>query len=185
MCDAGCTVIFKPHHCVIKYKDKTVITGKKCPRTNLWLIPINEHANHIENSSFDHNNNQINNMHDTESQAEKIQFLHQCFLSAPKTTLLKAIKNDQLLGFPGLTKQAVKKYLTPAAAAYKGNLHRTRTNLRSIRSKPVETPKEEDLNDIFPRQEAHAACEMFCYDALVDVNENIIYTDLTGKFPVR
>ena len=36
-----------------------------------------------------------------------------------------------------------------------------------------------------PAQEANASCDLFCFAALADTNENTIYTDLTGKFPVR
>ena len=36
-----------------------------------------------------------------------------------------------------------------------------------------------------PPHDGTVDCEMFCFAALADVNEGTIYTDLTGKFPVR
>ena len=39
--------------------------------------------------------------------------------------------------------------------------------------------------DTCPPQEINATCELFCYAALADANENTLYTDLTGRFPVR
>ena len=49
----------------------------------------------------------------------------------------------------------------------------------------MEHKQEEDITDISPRQESHAACEMFGYVDLADANENTIYTYLPGKFPIR
>ena len=139
LCDAGCTVIFEPTQCIIKYMGQTVITGIKCDRTKLWLIPLSPH----DNKSCELPNltpNQINAVYDTETKTEMVQYLHQCLLSPPKSTLLKAIKNDQLLGFPGLTEALVKKYLHPAPATIKGHMHRSRQNLGSTRKNPVLAP---------------------------------------------
>ncbi len=61
-------------------------------------------------------------------------------------------------------------------------MHRERKNLRSTR-KNTKTYTLED--DMCPAQEANASCNLFCFAALADTNENTIYTDLTGKFPVR
>lgn len=36
-----------------------------------------------------------------------------------------------------------------------------------------------------PPHDTSAECEIFCFAALVDANNGTIYTDFTGKFPVR
>ena len=38
---------------------------------------------------------------------------------------------------------------------------------------------------MFPPQETNAACEIFCFTALANSIEGTVYTDLTGKLPVR
>ena len=63
-----------------------------------------------------------------------IDYLHQCFFSPTKTTLLKSIKNDNLLGVPGLTEEAITKFLQPSIATLKGRMHRTRKTLRLTRA---------------------------------------------------
>ena len=104
------------------------------------------------------------------------------FFSPTKTTFLKAIKNDQLLGIPGLTETAVTKFLPPSSATIKGHMHRERKNIHSTR-KP-DTEAEVDI-DLHPPQEINAVCELYCFSALADTIEGTIYSDLTGKFPVR
>ena len=64
-------------------------------------------------------------------------------------------------------------------------MHRSRQNLRSTRKNPVLAPIQENILDLFLPKESHAAYGMFCYATLADANENTLYTDLTGKFPVR
>ena len=43
------------------------------------------------------------------SKEELIRYLHQCLFCPPKSTILKAIKNNQLATWPGLTAEAVQK----------------------------------------------------------------------------
>ena len=67
------------------------------------------------------------------SQVETIKYLNQCFFSPTKTTFLKAIANNQLIGVPGLTKEVVMKYLPPSSATIKGHMHCILKNVRSTR----------------------------------------------------
>eukprot|EP00978_Attheya_sp_CCMP212_P011839 scaffold29395_cov55-Attheya_sp.AAC.1 len=53
---------------------------------------------------------------------ELIQFLHQCLFCPPKRKLLKAIQNNQLSTWPGLTAEAVTKYLPNSCPATRGRL---------------------------------------------------------------
>jgi len=67
-------------------------------------------------------------------------------------------------------------------------MHRTRQGLRSTRK--LTTPQNvrviHDLDtDMNPPLEANANCKLFCFAALADANEGTLYTDATGKFPVR
>jgi hypothetical protein len=42
-----------------------------------------------------------------------------------------------------------------------------------------------DVNSMSPTQEVCSLQEMFCFAALVNANTGMMYTDLTGAFPVR
>ena len=111
------------------YKQRILTYGITCPKTKLWLIPLSI-STKLENSSQILAEHQINNIYHTKSQENLIQFLHQCLFSPTTSTLLKAIDNDQLLGFPGLTKEAVIKHLPLSTATIKEHQNRTRQNLR-------------------------------------------------------
>ena len=119
LCDAGCTVTFKHESCIISYNEKIVMYGIKCPRTRLWLVPLNMQQWDHSKQETQRKTNVINNIHTTTSQKELVTYLHQCFFSPPPSTLIKAIKNDQLLGVPGLTTELVKKYLPESTATAK------------------------------------------------------------------
>jgi hypothetical protein len=116
-------------------------------------------------------------------QTETIKYLHQCFFSPTKATLLQAIANNQLIGVPGLIKEAVLKHLPPSSATIKGHMHRIPKNVRSTRKN--ETLNIHEDTDMAPNENIDAQCEIYCFAVLADTNEKTIYTDLTGKFPIR
>ena len=61
-------------------------------------------------------------------------------------------------------------------------MHHKRNTLHST-SKKIKTYTLE--NDMCPAQEENATCNLYCFAALANTNENTIYSDLTGKFTVR
>ena len=103
LCDAGCDITFLGNECTIQYNGKTVLEGIKCPRTNLWLVPLDE-LNIERNIKNTIPQQTCNNTYMHTTQTETIKYLHQCFFSPTKTTLLRAIANNQLIGVPVLTK---------------------------------------------------------------------------------
>ena len=104
-----------------------------------------------------------------------------------KSTLIKAIEHDNILGIPGLTEHAVKKYLPESTATIKGNLHQTRKNIRSTRSRAkLITEQENNINDdLKPQENKMVPCELFCFAAVADEIKGTVYTDLPGRFPSR
>ena len=40
LCDAGCEVHFTKIGCTITYRGRTIVCGRKCVRSGLWMIPI-------------------------------------------------------------------------------------------------------------------------------------------------
>ena len=130
---------------------------------------------------------QANHLHQPSTKAETAEFYHQSLFSPPTTTLLKAIKNNQLNSFPGLV-PSLLKHLPPSTATAKGHMHRNRKGLRSTRAKTKEIKDARlDLEDMNPPQQICSAQEqnVMCYAALADTNTGTIYTDLPGPFPVR
>ena len=38
--DAGCTVTFNKHECIVQYKEKAVWQGQREASTGLWILPL-------------------------------------------------------------------------------------------------------------------------------------------------
>ena len=133
LCASGCTVIFEHGSCSVMYNNKVVMHGKKCEKTGLWLVSLHEISIQKPNIIYQENmtKHHVNNVHHTTSKSELITYLYQCLFPPTKSIILKAVKNDQLLGFPGLTEEAINKHLPQLTETIKGHLHRERRNIRS------------------------------------------------------
>ena len=183
--------------CTVKYRGKVVLRGRKCTKTGLWMVPLDtsnsvptvpqtstESAHHVHTIQ-----QYAANAIPTATRAELAMYYHQCLCSPPKSTLLKAIRNNQLTSFPGLTYELISKHLPPSSATDKGHMVRTRQGTRSTRSNRQAILdarlQVEDMNP--PAEQVCTAIddEMFCFAVLADTNEGTIYSDLTGQFPVQ
>ena len=77
--------------------------------------------------------------------------------------------------------------MPPSSASNKGHMVRTRKNLQSTRSQRKETLDARlAVDNMNPPHQICTAIdnEMFCFAALSDANEDTIYSDLAGQFPV-
>ena len=106
-----------------------------------------------------------------------IQFIHAFLFSPEKLTWLKAIKNEQFVTWPVINTTDAAKNLTPAIATAKVHLDRNRKNIKSMQKETEEekldmTPSLEDKNE-----------DMLIEFLAADTNR-IVYTDLTGNFPL-
>ena len=200
LCNAGCEVTFTKIDCKVKYRGKVVLQGYKCTRTGLWMVPLDtssavpstpstsstsstEAVHHVQTVQ-----QYAANLIPTSSREELAMYYHQCLCSPPKSTLLKAIRNNQLSSFPGLTYELIAKYLPESAATDKGHMVRTRSGTRSTRHNHQEVVDARlQVEDMNPQEQACTALDdaMFCFAILADENENTIYSDLTGRFPVQ
>ena len=124
------------------------------------------------------------------SKRDLITYLHQCLFSPPKRTLLKAIHNNQLVTWPGLTTKAVSKYLDDdSPATDKGHMKRLRQGIRSTKVKDPNITYITELAalsaDMNPPKTTEEFNHLFCYTGQVNNKDGTIYVDLTGNFPIR
>ena len=115
--------------------------------------------------------------------AELAMYHHQMLCLPPKSTLLRAIGNQQLKSFPGLTYELTNKYIPPLIASNKGHMVQTRKNLQSTRANQKEIlDVRSAVDNMNPLQQTCTAIgnEMFCFAALADAKEDTIYSDLAG-----
>jgi hypothetical protein len=89
--------------------------------------------------------------------------------------MLQAVKYGHMITWPGLTEDAINKHLKLTPATAMGHMNQRRQNIRSTSKAPAEKqqPPDRDLG----------AKTRLVYAVVVDQGQ--IYTDLTGKFPVR
>ena len=190
LCDAGCVVTYTHEHCNVEYNKKLVWQGTREQGTGLWVLPLNEespiHSTRDQDTKI-HQTETAYNVHALTSKASVIKFLHQCLFSPPKTTLLKAVENNQLPTWPGFTAEAIKKYLPESSPATdKGHMKRQRQGIRSTKEK-VQTALEtfEYEQDMNPPLRTEELNQLFCFTGRVDPKTGTVYTDFTGKFPLR
>ena len=195
LCDAGCRVEYDEERCNVHYQGKIVWSGGREPSTKLWVLPLSPESEVPEDKNVSasqhqahHTRHQASNAYTMTSKGALIKYLHQCLFSPPKRTLIKAIKNNQLTTWPGLTARAVQKYLPEhAPGTDKGHMSRHKKGIRSTSKKSA----AKTLEDIAVEQCIHPPIveeklnQLFCYMMHQDKKTGIMYTDLTGKFPIR
>ena len=106
--------------------------------TNLWLIPLESNNNNNNNNNNTKPIKQLfviqlkhtaNSMYQQNS-ASHLQAWHHATLGVLiVTTLIRAINNNWLTSFPGLTVTGIRKHLPTSIQRSMGHLHKVRKNL--------------------------------------------------------
>ena len=101
-------------------------------------------------------------------------------------TLLKAIKNNQLATWPGLTAEAVQNYLPYSCPTTdKGHTKRQKKGIRSTKDRIKDALENIDsARCMNPPEEKERMNQIFMTLGYVDKKEGTIYAELTGKFPI-
>ena len=175
LCDDDCTAIFSKHKCTIYNKqNKPVITG------------ICNHSMGLYEQSIPRNNapttHQANATLPTISLEEHIKYLHQCAFSPTPRTWIQAVKKGHSKTWPGVTVEAIKRYLPKSEATTMGHLDQQRKNIQSTK-----LPKDDHDHMTTPSPLEKGLSTHAMYAATICYNEPTgkLYTDLTGRFPVQ
>lgn len=174
-CDHGYTAKFTATDVTIANASDNILTGIRMPN-GLWGIPIPDTMPGTTNNHF------ANAIVPTHNLPKLMAYLHASLFSPSLSTLLKAVRNNQLSTWPKLTESNIKKYLQPSLATALGHLDQSRQNQQSTKTltaKNVEDPDDIILQDI-PNERSHhvyAAIETY------PTPRQLVYTDQTGPFP--
>jgi hypothetical protein len=173
LCNEGYSVTFKIDAVTIyNPRDVQILKGARDVDTGLWRINLRrEHQQHSHEVA--------NNIYELSNTGALVHYLHKAMLSPTKSALLQAVKNDHLITWPGLTEQAINKNLrlTPATAI--GHLNQCHQNIRSTSKNSITSDMEDEaLTPAGLGTKTHLV-----YAVVVDQGQ--LYTDLTGKFPLR
>jgi hypothetical protein len=102
-------------------------------------------------------------------------YLHKVLFSPMKAAMLQAVKDGHLITWPGLTEDAINKHLKLIPATVMGHMNQRLHNIRSTSNAPIE---KQPPPDTYFGTKTHLV-----YAVVVDQGQ--LYTDLTGKCPVR
>jgi hypothetical protein len=167
--DEGYIVTFQRDTVTICNPDNSkLLTGPRYDTTGLWRINLKQTNKPIPNPI-------ANNVYELRNTGALVHYLHKALFSPTKTAMLQAVKNGHLITWPGLTENAINKHLKLTPATAMGHMNHRRQNIRSTSKAPTEKqpPLDTDLGT-----KTHLV-----YAVVVDQGQ--LYTDLTGKFPVR
>jgi hypothetical protein len=167
--DEGYIVTFKQDTVTICNSESSkLLSGPRDLNTGLWCINLNQTNKHIPDPI-------ANSLYELRNTGALSHYLHKALFSPTKSAMLQAVKDGHLITWPGLTEDAINKHLKLTPATAMGHMNQRRQNIRSNSMAPIEKqqPPDTDLGT-----KTHLV-----YAVVVDQGQ--LYTDLTGKFPVR
>jgi hypothetical protein len=136
--------------------------------TGLWRINLKQDNQKIHQPV-------VNNVYELRNTGSLVHYLHKALLSPTKSALLQAVNNGHLVTWPGLTEDAIHKHLKLTPATVMVHMNQRLQNIRSTSKAQIADVPNTDTN---LGTKTHLV-----YAVLVDHGQ--LYTDLTGKFPVR
>jgi hypothetical protein len=136
--------------------------------TGLWRINLKQTNNHIPEPI-------ANNVYELRNTGALVQYLHKALFSPTKSAMLQAVKDGNLITWPGLTEDAINKHLKLTPATAMGHMNQQRQNISSTSKTPIVDQLTPDTDLVSKTHLTYA----------VVVDQGQLYTDLTGKFPVR
>jgi hypothetical protein len=169
LCDEGYIVTFKQDTVTIcNSKNSKLLSGPRDVNTGLWWINLKQTHKHIPDPI-------ANNVYELRNTGALVHYLHKALFSPMKSAMLQAVKDGHLITWPRLTEDTINKHwrLTPATAM--GHMNQRLQNIRS--TSKASTTKQQSL-------ETDLGTKTHLVYAVV-VDQGHLYTDLTGKFPVR
>jgi hypothetical protein len=169
LCNEGYIVTLKHASVTICNSQKyQILHGPRDLDTGLWRINLKQTNNHIPDPI-------ANNVYELSNTGALVHYLHKALFSPTKSALLQAVKDGHLITWPGLTEDAIHKHLKLTPATAMGHINQRRQNIRST---SITLIADEQTPDTDLGTKTHLV-----YAVLVDQGQ--LYTDLTGKFPVR
>jgi hypothetical protein len=169
LCNEGYIVTFQQDKVTICNSDNSkLLSGPRDANTGLWRINLKQPNKTIPDPI-------ANNVYELCNTGALVHYLHKALLIPTKAAMLQAVKDGHLITWPGLTEHAFNKHLklTPATAI--GHMNQRLQNIRSTSKASIETQQSPDTDLVTKTHLVYA----------VVADQGQLYTDLTGKFPVR
>ena len=171
LCDDECRVNFDKEKVQVIKNEEVILEGNRCVDDGLWEIEFDASPK-LENV------NMLIPVKKTKS--ELANYLHAAMFSPAITTLQKAIRNNQLLTFPGIDQIDYLKFIVDSIAIPMGKIKQERKFLRSTKKQKVVIKEERDYdcNPIAENKQFCLVSNMFEFSP-----KEMAYGDMTGRFP--
>jgi hypothetical protein len=169
LCNGGYIVTFKNASVTVcNSQNFQILSGPRDLDTGLWHINLRRDNQQVHQPV-------ANNVYELCNKGALVYFFHKALFSPTKSALLQAVKNGHLITWPGLTEDAIHKHLKLTPATAMGHMNQRRQSIRSTSKAPIA--------DVPPTDTDLGTKTHLVYAVLLDQGQ--LYTDLTGKFPVR
>jgi hypothetical protein len=120
-----------------------------------------------------------NNVHELNNTGALVNYLHKAMFSPTKSALLQAVRNGHLITWPGLNEQAINTHLKMTVATAMGHMNQGPQNIWSTSKVSITYDiEDESVIPVGLGSKTHLV-----YAVVIDQGQ--LYTDLTGRFPVR
>jgi hypothetical protein len=173
LCNKGYIVTFKNASVTIcNPQEFQIMSGARDLDTGLWRINLKNDKQQLHQSI-------ANNVYELCNTGALVNYFHKALFSSTKSALLQVVKNGHLVTWPGLTEEAINKHLNLTPSSAMGRMNQRRQNISSTSKTPITTA----IEDIATTNTNLGTKTHLVYAVLVDQGQ--LYTDLTGKFPVR
>jgi hypothetical protein len=131
LCDEGYIVTFKQASVTVcKSQKSQILNGPQALDTGLWRINLKQDNNQIHHPI-------VNNVYELRNTGALVHYLHKAMFSPTESAMLQAVKDGHLITWPGLTEDAIHKYLKLTPATAMGHMNQRRQNIRSISKTPI------------------------------------------------
>jgi hypothetical protein len=173
LCNKRYTVTFKNASVTIcDPQEFQILSGARDLDTGLWRINLGKDNQQLQQPV-------ANNVYELRNTGASVHYLHKYLFIPTKSALLQAVKNGHLITWPGLTEESINKHSKLKPATAMGHMNQRLQNIRSTSKTPITA----DIEDITTTNTNLGTKTHLVYAVLV--NQGHLYTDLTGKFPVR
>ena len=186
LCDDGCKVNFSNKQITVSKNSIPIFHGNRSTNGDgLYNINLPSQITTINNTNTYHTSiskpslNVIIRIATTAK--DLVLYLHAACFSPPKSTFLKAVKNNNFIGWPGLTPDLVNKHLSNTIATTKGHIRQEQQGLQST-SKSLPHQHTKHYSDMNPLSDIP---NIKTHDAIYSLTSKTdkAFMDLTGRFP--
>ena len=127
--------MFKIKYIIVVYKDNIILLGWINHQNKWWHLPLP--VKNEDKQVGEGKNTLVNNVDEQKTQAELETFLHSTCLILVESTLIKAVKHENLATCPGLTAKLISKRIPKSEATTFGNLDQTQQNTSLTKREPL------------------------------------------------